>query len=194
MQSQLKIVVVEEDPDRAREIIDGLTDGGWQDIHVVAEISSLERRMAQIMPDIVLINISNPGRDVLEHLSLVSGAEKRPVAMFVDRSDPATTKAAIEAGLSAYVVGGLQKERVRPVLDTAIARFHMVARMRAELAAAKAALAERKTLDRAKGLLMKARGMTEEEAYALLRKTAMDQGRKMIDVATALVTAAELLR
>ena len=125
MQGQLKIVVVEEDPDRAREIIDGLSEGGWDDIHVIGEVSALPRQIGLVEPDIVLINIANPGRDALEHLSVASGADKRPVAMFVDRTDPATTKAAIEAGLSAYVVGGLTKDRVKPVLDAAIARFHM---------------------------------------------------------------------
>lgn len=194
MQAQLKIIVVEQDPDRAREIIDGLRDSGCDDITVISEVSSLDRNMRALSPDIVLINLANPGRDALEQLSAASGADKRPVAMFVDKTDPATTKAAIEAGLSAYVVGGVQKDRVKPILDAAIARFHMVSQMRTELAAAKAALAERKTVDRAKGLLMRAKGLSEDEAYALLRKTAMDQGRKLVDVAEALVTAAELLQ
>ncbi|MEM8699818.1 MAG: ANTAR domain-containing protein, partial [Pseudomonadota bacterium] len=127
-------------------------------------------------------------------LTLASGPLDRPVAMFVDRSNDQATKAAIEAGVSAYVVDGLRKQRIKPVIDAAIARFHMYSRMRTELAATKAALAERKTIDRAKGLLMQARGLSEEEAYALLRKTAMDQGRKVVEVATALVTAADLLR
>ena len=113
--------------------------------------------------------------------------------MFVDQSDEAMTQAAIAAGLSAYVVNGLQKDRIKPVLETAIARFRMLSKMQSELDAAKQALSDRKTIDRAKGLLMRARGISEDEAYTLLRKTAMGQGRKVIDVATALVTAAELL-
>lgn len=114
--------------------------------------------------------------------------------MFVDRSDNDTTRAAIEAGLSAYVVDGLSASRIKPVLDAAIARFNMVSQIRSELEAVKSALAERKTIDRAKGLLMQARGISEDEAYALLRRTAMDQGRKVADVAQALVTAADLLK
>jgi len=107
--------------------------------------------------------------------------------MFVDESDDTAMKTAIDAGVSAYVVDGLNSRRLKPILDAAIARFQRFERMRRELDATKEALAERKTLDRAKGI-------SEDEAYALLRKTAMDQGRKMIDVATALVTASDLLR
>ena len=114
--------------------------------------------------------------------------------MFVDRSDQGLTRTAIEAGVSAYVVDGLRAERIHPILDAAIARFHLFARMRAELVATKAALEERKVIDRAKGLLMRAKGIDEAEAYALLRRTAMDQGKKLADLAQALVTAAELLK
>ena len=130
----------------------------------------------------------------MEHLTLVSQARSRPVAMFVDHTDEVMTQAAISAGVSAYVVNGLQKDRIKPVLETAIARFGMIAKMQTELDAAKQALTDRKTIDRAKGLLIRARGLSEDEAYSLLRKTAMDQGRKVIDVAQALVTASELLQ
>ena len=137
--------------------------------------------------------MADPSRDVLEELALVSGPMERPVAMFVDRSDEHLTRAAIEAGVSAYVVDGLQPERIKPVLDAAIARFHMFQKMRAELAATKAALEDRKIIDRAKAILMKARGIDEEAAYALLRKTAMDQKRRVADIAQQLVMAAGLL-
>jgi len=127
-------------------------------------------------------------------LTIASRPSERAVAMFVDESDDTAMKTAIDAGVSAYVVDGLNSRRLKPILDAAIARFQRIERMRRELDATKEALAERKTLDRAKGLLMQAKGISEDEAYALLRKTAMDQGRKMIDVATALVTASDLLR
>ncbi|MEL6476888.1 MAG: ANTAR domain-containing protein [Pseudomonadota bacterium] len=194
MSSALRIAVVEEDRERALLIVDGLKDAGDYDITVVGDAAGLARRLSDLKPDVVLIDVADPNRDVLEAFALASGPLDRPVAMFVDRSDDQATKAAIEAGVSAYVVDGLRKERIKPVMDAAIARFHMYSRMRTELAATKAALAERKTIDRAKGLLMQAKGLSEEEAYALLRKTAMDQGRKVVDVATALVTAADLLR
>ncbi len=192
--TDLNILVVELDQAKAREIIAALTDGGWNNVTVIAAASALERTVTQQDPDIILIDLANPDRDTLEHLSSVSNAHKRPVAMFVDHTDEAMTQAAISAGLSAYVVNGLQKDRIKPVLETAIARFKMVTKMQSELDAAKQALADRKTIDRAKGLLIRARDISEDEAYNLLRKTAMDQGRKVIDVALALVTAAELLQ
>jgi len=142
----------------------------------------------------VLLDLASPSRDALEQMAAASGSMERPVAMFVDRSDAETTRAAIEAGVSAYVVDGLEKRRIRAIVEMAISRFHAVARLRAELAATREALSERKTIDRAKGLLMKARGLSEEEAYALLRKTAMEKGRKLADIARALIDAAELLR
>jgi response regulator NasT len=192
--ADLKIVVVEPDEARAGEIIAALYDGGWMDVTVINTSTALEGVLKQQNPDIILIDLANPDRDMLEHISLVSNARARPVAMFVDQTDEAMTQAAISAGLSAYVVNGLQKDRIKPVLETAIARFNMVAKMQLELDAAKQALTDRKTIDRAKGLLMRARQISEEDAYGLLRKTAMDQGRKVIDVATALVTSADLLQ
>ena len=175
-------------------IVDGLRDTGDYEITVIGDVSSLARRLSVLAPDVVLIDLESPDRDVLDALTLASAPVERPVAMFVDRSDDAVMRAAIEAGVSAYVVGGLSRERIRPVMIAAIARFHVVARLRSELAATKAALEERKLIDRAKGMLMKAKGMSEEEAYAALRRTAMAQGRKVADVAQALITAADLLK
>lgn len=192
--ANLKIVVVEPDRERAIEIIDGLADGGWEDVTVIGDTSALARTLSQLAPDLVLIDLANPSRDELENLSAASGASARPVAMFVDHSDDDMTRAAVEAGLSAYVVDGLRKDRIKPVLETAIARFRMVSQIRTELDAAKRALRERKTIDRAKGLLMQAKGIGEDEAYTLMRRAAMAQGRKLIDVAEALVTATDLLR
>ncbi len=191
--TRLSIIVVEQDRERALRIVDGLMASGSHDVVVIAEPAGLARRIADLKPDIVLIDVANPSRDVLEELALASGPLDRPVAMFVDRSDVALTRAAIEAGVSAYVVDGLQVDRIKPILDAAIARFHMFQKMRAELAATKAALEDRKIIDRAKAILMKARGIDEEAAYALLRKTAMDQNRRMADIAQQLVMAAGLL-
>lgn len=184
---------MEKDRERARLIVDGLREAGDYAITVFGDDTGLAKKLSDLNPDLVLIDVEHPSRDVLEELTIVSSPMERPVAMFVDRSDDAVTKAAIEAGVSAYVVDGLRKERIKPVLDAAIARFHMFSQIRTELSATKAALAERKTIDRAKGILMKSKGLSEEEAYGLLRKTAMDQGRKVADVARALVTAADLL-
>jgi response regulator NasT len=194
VQPKLSIAVVEEDHDRALMIVDGLRDAGDYDITVIGDVVGLGRKLKALAPDVVLIDLESPDRDVLDALTLAASPGDRPVAMFVDRLDDGVMRAAIEAGVSAYVVGGLSRERIRPVLEAAIARFHVVARLRAELAATRAALEERKLVDRAKGMLMKAKGLDEEAAYALLRRTAMDQGRKVADVARALITAADLLK
>ena len=194
MPPDLSIIVVEKDRDRALRIVDALTEAGDYRITVLSDESSLARRISDLRPDVVLIDVASPSRDVLEELTLASGAMDRPVAMFVDRSDPGITRAAIEAGVSAYVVDGLRPERIKPILDAAIARFHMFSRMRAELATTKAALEDRKIIDRAKGFVMRAKGIDEVAAYQLIRKAAMDQGKRVVDVAQALVTTAELLK
>jgi len=194
MSKRLSIVIVEKDRDRAITIVDGLRTAGDHDVLVIGDEVGLARKIAERNPDLVLIDAGNPSRDAIEELTLASLPMQRPVAMFVDESDGAMTQAAIEAGVSAYVVAGLSANRIRPVLDAAIARFHMMQKMRVELAETRRALEERKVIDRAKGIVMRAKGITEDEAYALMRKAAMDQGRKLAEVAQALVTAAELLK
>ncbi|MDB6454060.1 ANTAR domain-containing response regulator [Falsirhodobacter sp. 20TX0035] len=193
MQKRLSIVLVDPDEHRAAPIVEGLRELGDHDIHVITEARDLPARIAAHRADIVLIDLANPSRDVLEELALASGPLDRPVAMFVTHSDEELTRAAIEAGVSAYVVDGLRADRVKPVLDAAIARFRMFQRMRTELLATRAALEERKVIDRAKAILMRARGIEEEAAYALLRKTAMDQGKRIGDIAQQIVMAAGLL-
>ena len=193
MDAKITVVVVEEDRDRAIAIVDALTTSIACDVFVISEASGLGRKIAAHAPDIVLIDVDNPTRDMLEELTLASGPLERPVAMFVSNAAGALAQAAIEAGVSAYVVDGLSPARIKPVMDIAIARFRMLRQMRSELAETRRALEERKVIDRAKGLLMKARGIDEDAAYALLRKTAMNQGRRVADVAEAVVTASGLL-
>lgn len=193
MQTNLSIIIVEDDRERAHQIVDSLREAGEFQIHVIAEPTSLARQIEARQPDIVLIDMSNPSRDTLEEMALASGPLDRPVAMFVDQSASGLSAAAIEAGVSAYVADTLRPERVRAVLEAAIARFRVFQRMRKELAETKRALEERKVIDRAKGLIMKARQIEEDAAYAILRKAAMDQNKRVADVADALVTAAKLL-
>ncbi len=193
MSTKLSIIVVEPDRDRALMIVDSLCEAGDNDIHVISEISGLARRIAERSPDIVIVDLTSPTRDMIEELTLATSPLDRPVAVFADKSDDRMTKAAIEAGVSAYVVDDLRPERLQPVMAAAITRFNMFRRIRDELSETKRALEERKLIDRAKGLLMKARGIDEDAAYSLLRKTAMDQGRKISEVAAAIVTAADLL-
>lgn len=194
MTEKLTVVVVEEDRDRAIGIVDALKRTSDCDVFVIGNYSGLSRKIAVHAPDIVLIDIDNPTRDMMEELTLASGPLDRPVAMFVSGAAGDLARTAIDAGVSAYVVDGLAPERLKPIMDTAIARFAMVRQMRNELAETRKALEERKVLDRAKGLIVKSRGIDEDAAYALLRKTAMDQGRRVADVAEALVTASGLLR
>ncbi len=193
MTAPLTIVVVEEDRDRAVAVVDALKDSTECEVHVIGNVSGLARKIAAHQPDVVLIDIDNPTRDMLEELTLASGPLDRPVAMFVSSAARGLTRAAIEAGVSAYVVDGLRPERLQAVMDAAIARFQMIRQMRTELAETRRALEERKVIDRAKGLIMKSKGISEDKAYELLRRAAMDQGRRVADVAEALVTSAGLL-
>ncbi len=193
MQRLLKITIVEGDPARAALIEESLSRAGQYELNIVTDMNRLTAAVAAQNPDIILIDLDNPSRDALETLTLASAPLERPVALFVDHSDANLTKIAIEAGVSAYVVDGLRADRLKPIIDAAVARFNMFRQMRVELAATKRALEERKVIDRAKGLLMKAKGIDEQAAYALLRRAAMDQGRKVVDVAEALVTTAGLL-
>ena len=193
MAEPLTIVVVEQDRDRALQIIDALKASGSYDVQVIGNVSGLARKIAAFEPDVVLIDIDNPSRDTLEELTIASGPMERPVAMFVSGAASDLTRTAVEAGVSAYVVDGLAPERLMPILDTAVARFQVMRQMRSELAETRRALEERKIIDRAKGLIMKAKGIEEDEAYALLRKAAMNQGKRLADVAEALVESAGLL-
>lgn len=189
----LAILVIDENRIRASIIEAGLRETGHDNVTVVHDVTGVARTIAETNPDVIVISLENPNRDVLENMFQLSRAVKRPIAMFVDRSDRASIEAAVEAGVSAYVVDGLKQERVKPILDMAIIRFNAFSRLSRELEEARNELENRKLVERAKGILMKSRGLSEEEAYALLRKTAMNQNRKIADIAQSLVTAAGLL-
>ena len=194
MQASLKIVIVDKNPVRAAILEDGLREAGHVHVVRIDETSHLLARIYAFDPDVILIDLENPSRDVLEQMFQVSRAVRRPVAMFVDQSDSASIEAAVDAGVSAYIVGGLRKERIKNILDLCISRFSAFARLQDELERARTALDERKAIDRAKGILMRARNLTEQDAYALLRRTAMNENKKIADVAQSVITAAELLR
>ncbi len=191
--TSLAILVIDENRIRASIIEAGLRETGHDRVTVVHDINGVARTIADINPDVIVIDLENPNRDVLENMFQLSRAVKRPVAMFVDRSDRASIEAAVEAGVSAYVVDGLKQERVKPILEMAISRFNAFSRLTRELEEARSELEERKLIERAKGILITSRGLTEEAAYALLRKTAMNQNRKIAEIAQSLVTAAGLL-
>nr|WP_223177518.1 ANTAR domain-containing protein [Sphingobium jiangsuense] len=170
-----------------------MREAGLDDIALLVERHGVVAELERLAPDVILINLENPSRDMLEESFALSRALARPIAMFVDQSDEASIAEAVDAGISAYVVDGLRKDRIKPVLELAVRRFHAFSRLQAELQEARSALAERKTIDRAKALLMKRRGVDEPTAYALLRKQAMDGGRRIVEVAEALITAENLL-
>jgi response regulator NasT len=193
-ETSLKIVIVDESPIRAAILLEGLRDAGFTAVEHISEMHNLLARIYALDPDVILIDLENPSRDVLEQMFQVSRAVRRPIAMFVDQSDSASIEASVDAGVSAYIVDGLKKERIKPVLDLCVSRFNAFARLQAELDRAKSALEERKVIDRAKGLLMKIKGLTEDEAYVLMRSTAMREKKKIADIAQSIITAAEMLK
>ncbi len=189
-----KIVIVDESPIRAAIREEGLREAGYGDVPHIREMQNLLARIYQLDPDVILIDLENPSRDVLEQMFQVSRAVRRPVAMFVDQSDAESARASVDAGVSSYIVDGLKKERIKPILDLCISRFNAFSRLQDELERTKSALEERKIIDRAKGIVMKLKGLNEEEAYVLLRSTAMREKKKIGEIAQSIITAAELLK
>lgn len=194
MDLTLKIVIVDESPVRSAIIEEGLREAGYSHVARVAETANLLARVYAVDPDVIIIDLENPSRDVLEQMFQVSRVVKRPIAMFVDQSDAASIQASVDAGVSAYIVGGLAKERVKSILDLCISRFNAFSRLQNELEQAKSALSDRKIIDRAKGILMKVKNLSEEEAYSLMRSTAMREKKKIVDIAQSIITAAEMLK
>jgi response regulator NasT len=189
-----QIVIVDESPIRAAILEEGLREAGYCSVVRISEMHSLLARIYSLDPDIILIDLENPSRDILEQMFQVSRAVRRPIAMFVDQSDAASIQASVDAGVSAYIVDGLKKERIKPILDLCVSRFNAFAKLQDELDRAKSALEERKVIDRAKGILMKLKGLTEEEAYVLMRSTAMREKKKIGEIAQSILTASELLK
>lgn len=191
--TDLTILVIDENTIRASIIEEGLKEAGHLQVSVIHEMQGVARLIETMDPDVIIIDIENPNRDMMEHMFQLTRMISRPIAMFVDRSDTASIEAAVDAGVSAYVVDGLKKERIKPILDMAVSRFNAFSRLQRELAEARTALEERKVIERAKGILMKMRGLSEEQAFALLRQTAMNEKKKLADIAQSVVTAAGLL-
>lgn len=189
----MRIAIVDESAARASVIREGLASLDDCEVFVVTERRGLVAQIGEIAPDVVLIDLGNPSRDVLEEYFAVSRVLARPIAMFVDESDDEAIAASIDAGVSAYVVDGLAANRIKPLIDVAVRRFNAFARLQADLAEARGQLAERETIDRAKRILMDSRGLPEPKAYAEMRSAAMSQGKRIVDIAEAIVTADRLL-
>jgi response regulator NasT len=207
MSPALRIVIVAPDslaPDpadvnawweaeRSRSLRIGLLENGYNIVAVLPADIFLPERLAQIQPDMIIVDAESSARDTLEHVVMATRGARRPVVLFTDDSDTSHVGDAIAAGVTAYVVAGLAPERIKPVLDVALARFRHEEALRSELADARMQLNERKVIERAKGLLMKRHGIDENAAYARLRSTAMDKGMKLADVAQRIVDVADLL-
>jgi response regulator NasT len=187
--ASLRILLIDQNVTRASILEEGLREAGYTTVMILRDTENLLRRIVDADPDVICIDLVDPNRDVLEQMFQVSRVVRRPVAMFVDRSDADMIKAAVESGVGAYVVDGLKKERVKSVVDMAVSRFKAFNDLRDELDRAKQALGERKLVERAKGILMKQRGLSEDEAYALLRKAAMSDNKRLVDIAQAVITA-----
>ena len=179
--------------ERSRSLRIGLLQAGYNIVAVLPVDSFLPDRLAQLQPDMIIVDAESQARDTLEHVVMATRDARRPIVLFTDDSDTTHVRAAIAAGVTAYVVAGLAPERVKPVLDVAQARFEHEEMLRRELAEARTQLADRKLVDRAKGLLMQRHQIGEPDAYARIRKAAMDKGLKMSDVAQRIVDAADLL-
>ncbi len=194
MRPDLKILIVDVNPVRAAIIDEGLREAGFTDLVRIGATQGLVAAIEAHDPDVVVIDLEDPSRDALADMFLVSRHVKRPITMFVDQSDSASIEAAVEAGVSAYIVDGLKKERMQPILQTCISRFNAFRKLREELDEVRSQLEERKVLDKAKGIVMRLKGLSEDEAYALLRKSAMNEKRKLVDIARSIITAAEVLK
>ena len=189
----LKILLVDDNRGRSAILEQALRDNGQ---HVIAILNSGENLSAQVTtlePDVIIIDLESPDRDTLEQMRSISRDNPKPVVMFSEDKDAKSIKQAIAAGVSAYVVDGLSDSRIKPLMDVAIARFREYQALKDELTQVKSTLEERKTVDRAKGIIMKRKGCDEETAYQLLRKTAMSSNQRMVEVARNLIASVEML-
>jgi two-component system, response regulator / RNA-binding antiterminator len=189
----LRIMVVDDDDERRGALCRALEAAGHQVVEEVQSTLHLARRVARVQPDVIIIDTNSPDRDTLEHVCVITQNAPRPIVMFAADGDARTIREAVRAGVSAYVVDGLSADRVQPIIDAAVARFEQLQALRSELANAQTQLSDRKRIERAKGILMKQKGLSEEEAHRWLRKAAMDENLKLAEVAEQVVRAAKLL-
>jgi len=190
----LKILIIDSNDDRAAIVEAGLSDYGDAQILRMGLLTDLVRKIEEIQPDVIFVDVDSPDRDTLENMRSVSAVMPRPIVMFVEESAASLAEEALRAGVSAYIVDGLSAKRVKPILDVAILRFKVFQKMKEELDKAKSDLASRKVVERAKGLLMEQRKLSEEDAYKLLRNTAMKEGKSILEIADSLISISRLLK
>lgn len=189
----LRVILVDNERERAESLKLALEADGFAVVALLSRGAELYGKVDALQADVIIVDIDSPDRDTLDDMRRVSFEHRRPVVMFTQDGKPDTIRAAMEAGVAAYVVDGLKPERVRPVVDVAIARFAQFSALRSELDKARSNLAQRILVEKAKGILMKRRKIDEEAAYALMRRMAMDQKLRLIDIANKIIEAAELL-
>ncbi len=189
----MRLLIVDPNETRRNRVIEGLRGEQDFEFRIVADTPGVLAQVAEFKPDMIIVACETPARDGIEDLRRVTETNPRPIVMFVDRADPAQTEEALRAGVAAYVVEGLEPDRIRTILDFASAQFRVMQDLKRDLERARSDLAARKVIDRAKGLIMKRRNLDEPAAYALLRKAAMDQGRPIAAIAASLVQAESLL-
>ena len=193
MTHRLRIVLVDEKPDRSDDLERALLDAGYEVVGRLSSRDDLRVRIPALAPEVIIVDMQSPDRDVFEDMQRIHAEQPRPILMFVGESDSESIHAAVRAGVSAYVVDGVKSRSVGPIVEVAIARFREFQALRSELEAARTSLAERKLVERAKGILMSRHRMSEDDAYHRLRRLAMDRNMKLADVARQLVEMAELL-
>lgn len=193
MSSTLRIMLVDDAPERAYALEQALKRSGYDVIANITSTMDLHQRVLELKPDVIMINMDSPDRDTLENLSVLSRDAPRPVVMFTNDDDNRKIREAVRAGVSAYVVDGLAPERVKAIIEVAVARFEQFQALRRELTETEGKLTERKLVERAKGILMKSRRLTEEEAYRAMRKMAMNRNLRLVQVAEQIIAASELL-
>jgi len=189
----MRVLIVDESPERAEVLRKGLELAGYEVAASVSSSIELLRAVEQLRPDVIIIDTESPRRDVLEHVVIISRDAPRPIVMFSSDDAPEAIRDAVRAGVSAYIVDGLGAARVKSIVEVAVARFGEYQRLREQLAEANLKLEERKLVDRAKGLLMKARKLSEDEAYGALRKMAMERSVSIAEIARRVLEISDLL-
>ena len=189
----LRVMLVDDSQEEVSLLKEGLVAAGYDVVVVSGPGLALAERVSEVQPDVIIIDTESPTRDVLEHVAVVSACNPRPIVLFTEDRANATIQAAVKAGVSAYVVAGIQAERLQPILEVAVARFEREQALREELRDVQTKLAARKVIERAKGILMQQKGVSEEEAFRLLRKLAMDRNARLLDVAQSVLDVTSLL-
>jgi two-component system, response regulator / RNA-binding antiterminator len=188
----LRVMLVDDSHEEESPLKESLLEAGYDVVETANTAAALLERVAAVQPDVIIIDTDSPTRDTLEQLSFVTREQPRPIVLFTDDRESGTIQAALRAGVSAYVVAGMQPERLQPILDVALARFEQERALRDALKDAKDRLAERKIIERAKGLLMEQKRVSESDAFQMMRKLAMDRNRRLVEIAQQIIDIAKL--